>query len=243
MMKATNTPASENGARSGKGKNSAAIADTLRLLSRSADGVFAVDGKQRIVSWSEAAADLLDCPAGQALGRYCYEVVLGRDYEGHPFCRRNCPTMRAARRGCSVPNYDIACRRNGDDIWLNASIVPVPGARPGEAVAIHLVRDVSKRRHAERLAQAAIDTVAWFMSEGPDAEHEQAPYPPPDPSLTPREIEVLRHLADGLGTAELAGRLRLSKATVRNHVQRLLAKLGTHSRLEAVVYGARHGLI
>ena len=215
----------------------------LQLLSRSADGVFAVDGKQRIVFWSEAAADLLNCPGGQALGRYCYEVVLGRDYEGHPFCRRNCPTMRAARRGCGVPNYDIACRRNGDDVWLNVSIVPVPHARPGAAVAIHLVRDISKRRHSERLAQATIDTVSQFMSESDGSELEGGPYPVPDPSLTSREIEVLRLLADGLGTADLARRLRLSKATVRNHVQRLLAKLGTHSRLEAVLYGARVGLI
>jgi len=220
-----------------------ATQELLRLLSSSADGVFAVDGKQRIVFWSEAAADLLNCPAGQALGRYCHEVVLGRDYEGHPFCRRNCPTMRAARRGCGVPNYDIACRRNGNDVWLNVSIVPVPRRRAGEPMAIHLVRDVSKRRHAERLAQAAIDTVTRFMSEAPDAERERGPYPAPDPSLTGREIEVLRLLADGLGTADLARRLRLSKATVRNHVQRLLAKLGTHSRLEAVLYGARLGLI
>jgi PAS domain S-box-containing protein len=220
-----------------------ATEEFLRLLSSSADGVFAVDGKQRIVSWSEAAADLLNCPAGQALGRYCYEVVLGRDYEGHPFCRRNCPTMRAARRGCGVPNYDIACRRNGDNVWLNVSIVPVPHARPGAAVAIHLIRDVSKRRRSERLAQAAIETVSEFMAESPGFEAEPGPYPAPEPRLTDREIEVLRLLADGLGTQALTKKLGLSTATVRNHIQRLLAKVGAHNRLEAVVYGARHRLI
>src|SRR3990170_3405127 len=129
-----------------------ATEELLRLLSRSADGVFAVDGKQRIVFWSEAAADLLNCPARQALGRYCYEVVLGRDYEGHPFCRRDCPTIRAARRGRGVPNYDISCQRNGEEVWLNISIVPVGRKAPGGPLAIHLIRDVSARRRSERLA-------------------------------------------------------------------------------------------
>ena len=220
-----------------------ATEELLRLLCRSADGVFAVDGKQRIVFWSEAAADLLRCPASQALGKYCYELVLGRDYRGHPFCRRNCPTIRAARRGCGVPNYDIACQREGEEVWLNISIVPVARWLPGGPLAIHLIRDVSARRRSERLAQATVDTVTKFMSDHSGTEPEAGPYPAPDPFLTAREIEVLRLLADGLGTPALAAKLGLSPATVRNHIQRLLAKLGVHNRLEALVYGARHGLI
>lgn len=242
-MKATNTPVSQNGARPGKGETSAAIADSLQLLARSSDGVFAVDGKQRIVFWSEAAGDLLHCPASQALGKYCYEVVLGRDYADHPFCRRDCPTIRAARRGQGVSNFDIACWRDGEEVWLNVSIVPVPRSVAGGPGAIHLIRDVSKRRRSERLAQAAIETVSEFMAESLGFEAEPGPYPAPEPRLTDREIEVLRLLADGFGTQALAKKLGLSRATVRNHIQRLLAKLGAHSRLEAVLYGARQRLI
>ncbi len=215
----------------------------LALLARSADGVFAVDAEQRIVFWSAVTEELLGCPATEVLGRYCYEVILGNDYEGHAFCRRECPAIEAARQGRGVPNYDIACRRNGDEVWLNVSIVPVPDSVAGEAVAIHMVRDVSQRRRSERLAQAAIETVTRFMPENSYAEVEAKPYPVPVPSLTAREIEVLRLLADGLGTQALAQGLALSEATVRNHIQRLLAKIGVHSRLEAVIYGTRHGLI
>ena len=215
----------------------------LELLARSADGVFAVDGEQRIVFWSEATEELIGWPRREVLGRYCYEVVLGNDYEGQPFCRRDCPAIKEARRGRGVPNYDIACRRNGDEVWLNVSIVPVPANVAGDAMAIHLIRDVSQRRRSERLAQAAIEAVTRFMPETADAEREAGPYPAPDPALTAREVEVLRLLAQGLGTRDLAHELGVSEATVRNHIQRLLAKLGTHSRLEAVVYGARHGLI
>jgi DNA-binding NarL/FixJ family response regulator len=52
--------------------------------------------------------------------------------------------------------------------------------------------------------------------------------------LTPREIEVLEAITDGLSTAKIASLLRISGATVRSHVKSLLAKLGLHSRVEAV---------
>lgn len=52
--------------------------------------------------------------------------------------------------------------------------------------------------------------------------------------LTPREREVLDHLVMGEGTATLARRLGVTYATARTHVQNVLAKLGVHSRLEAV---------
>jgi DNA-binding NarL/FixJ family response regulator len=58
--------------------------------------------------------------------------------------------------------------------------------------------------------------------------------------LTPRELDVLRFLADGASTEHVAEALRISKATVRSHVKSLLAKLGVHSRVEAVSLFLRH---
>jgi DNA-binding NarL/FixJ family response regulator len=52
--------------------------------------------------------------------------------------------------------------------------------------------------------------------------------------LTPREIEVLKAITDGLSTTKIASLLGISSATVRSHVKSLLAKLGLHSRVEAV---------
>jgi DNA-binding CsgD family transcriptional regulator len=52
--------------------------------------------------------------------------------------------------------------------------------------------------------------------------------------LTPREIEVLQAVADGHSTSKIASILGISTATVRSHVKSLLAKLGLHSRVEAV---------
>jgi two-component system nitrate/nitrite response regulator NarL len=62
-------------------------------------------------------------------------------------------------------------------------------------------------------------------------------------SLTRREREVLRLLAEGLSDKEIAERLYVGSGTVRSHVVYIFAKLEVHSRLQALVFAARHGLI
>lgn len=62
-------------------------------------------------------------------------------------------------------------------------------------------------------------------------------------ALTARESEVLRRLADGLTTEQIAADLYVSVNTVRNHVNNIIRKLNVHSRLEAVSYALRTGLI
>jgi NarL family two-component system response regulator YdfI len=65
----------------------------------------------------------------------------------------------------------------------------------------------------------------------------------PAESLTPREIEVLRLLADGESNKIVAYRLGISEHTVKFHVTSIMAKLGAGSRTEAVTLGIRQGLI
>jgi len=61
-------------------------------------------------------------------------------------------------------------------------------------------------------------------------------------SLTPRERDVLSLLVQGADTSTIASTLYLSPKTVRTHIQRVLAKLGVHSRVEAVSFAVRHGV-
>jgi DNA-binding NarL/FixJ family response regulator len=61
--------------------------------------------------------------------------------------------------------------------------------------------------------------------------------------LSDREIEVLRLVADGLDTREVALRLDLSVHTVRNHLQSCIRKLGVHSKTQAVAAAIRRGII
>ena len=62
-------------------------------------------------------------------------------------------------------------------------------------------------------------------------------------SLTPREREVLEALADGLSDKEIAERLSVSVGTVGNHFMNIFKKLGVNSRLQALVFALRHGLV
>jgi PAS domain S-box-containing protein len=61
--------------------------------------------------------------------------------------------------------------------------------------------------------------------------------------LTPRQQQVLRLLAEGLETQEIARRLGVVEETARNHIRALLRATGAHSRLEAVLLGMRLGVI
>lgn len=60
--------------------------------------------------------------------------------------------------------------------------------------------------------------------------------------LTPREVDVLRLLAQGLAKTEIADRLYLSEGTVRNHVSLILSKFDVPGRTQAAVLAIQHGL-
>jgi DNA-binding NarL/FixJ family response regulator len=116
-------------------------------------------------------------------------------------------------------------------VWLNVSVLVAAGTGDGPHT-VHLFRDVSAEKELLTLV------------------HERLAGPPPGggpgspgASLSRRELEVLRLMADGLNTTDTAERLHVSRATVRNHVQNIFGKLGVHSRLEAVAYATKHRLL
>ncbi len=65
----------------------------------------------------------------------------------------------------------------------------------------------------------------------------------PAPTLTSRELEVLRLVARGMSNREIADDLFISENTVKNHVRNILEKLHLHSRMEAVIYAVRTRLL
>jgi PAS domain S-box-containing protein len=96
--------------------------------------------------------------------------------------------------------------------------------RAGESLmsleeVVKLLRFASSRREEEYEAHQAIE------------------------KLTPREIEVLQALALGLDSEGIAQRLQIALRTERNHIASILAKLGVHSQLQALVFALRHGIV
>jgi DNA-binding NarL/FixJ family response regulator len=61
--------------------------------------------------------------------------------------------------------------------------------------------------------------------------------------LTPRELEILQVLAEGLSDREIGERLHISTETVRTHFVNILGKLHVSSRIQALVFAVRHGAV
>ena len=95
---------------------------------------------------------------------------------------------------------------------------------------------------SEQIVQA-IKSVASGLMVFDRALAPQSPDDEPLEQLTPRESEVLRLLADGLGNKEIAVKLSISEHTIKFHIHSILGKLGAASRTEAVTRGLRSGLI
>lgn len=193
-------------------------------LARTGDGALVANVDGRIVLWNHAAERLLGWSAADVIGRTCCEVLDGRPADDRAACDAACPVHVASRTSKGVESFDVrALAKSGQTVSLNVSTLSL-AADDDRPLTIHLFRHLGERR-----APAA--------SNGSAAEATTAT------SLTRREREVLRLLATGANTKVAAERLGVSPATVRNHVQNLLGKLGVHSRLQAVAYATTHRLL
>lgn len=105
----------------------------------------------------------------------------------------------------------------------------------------HLVASVRLARTGDGLLSPAITRrlIERFVAPAPETPALHRDLAP----LTPRELQVLRCLGTGLSNTELAAHFRLSEATVKTHVARILAKLRLRDRAQAVVVAYETGLI
>jgi len=215
----------------------------LELLEGTPNGVYAVDLDQRVILWNHEAERILGWNAEEALGTYCFDLIGGAHLSSQdsqePLCRQDCPVIRLARNAEVAPPQRIrAITKSGTSRWLLIIHVLVPSDRRELGVLIHVFTDVTQEMEAERLLQRLSAVL-----EQPDAPSQVSKELSSTESLTSRELDVLRLLARGTETGQIAQNLVISPVTVRNYIQRILAKLGVHSRLEAVVLAFRQGVL
>jgi PAS domain S-box-containing protein len=199
-------------------------------LARTADGAFGIGPGGRIVLWNRAAEKMLGYSAREAIGRPCCDLFVGYDDSGNRLCYQGCHVMSLVKLGDPVQSFDMRTRtKGGRPIWVNLSTLTMPNGQAGGLLTVHLFRDVTATKELLGLVR---ERLAAASSAEPTGD-----------VLTRRELEILRMIATGVRTKAAADKLHVSPATVRNHVQNILGKLGAHSRLEAVAMATRQRLL
>jgi DNA-binding CsgD family transcriptional regulator len=211
--------------------------ELLEILAAGHPPAFASDSRDRIVFWNQGAAELLGLRSEEALGRRCHEVMAGRDVFGNRFCYANCPVVSSLRAGEDVAGFELVCGLAPR--LAHITILKVPSFRPDLYTLVHILAPVDAEGRLARARRAAGAAPVPPAPPDPPAPGEVPAAPP----LTAREREVLGWVASGLQNKEIAQKLSLSLATVRNHIHNVLEKLGVHSKLEAVSLAFRNGWV
>lgn len=138
----------------------------------------------------------------------------------------------------SIPAEGPSVVLVGDDTGIDGNFRdPVRGCVPANPVSAELSAAIVAV--AENLIVLTNNQAKRLFSHVRKTQDEDAR----GEALTPRELEVLRMLADGLGNKKIANGLGISDHTAKFHVAQILAKLGAVSRAEAVAIGMRRGLV
>ena len=106
-----------------------------------------------------------------------------------------------------------------------------------------LAKDRSSRQVAAAIRKLAAGEPTLALAAGPSRPGREPSVQLLVQTLSAREREVLGLLAIGWSNRRIAAQLGLSYLTVRSHTANLLAKLGVHSRLEAVAFAVEHGVV
>ncbi|GEM_PF-3363087 len=179
---------------------------------------YATDQDDRIVFWNKGAEGLFGKDADDVLGKPAHKVVGKRDWFGY------------RRRTEPADPFSIST--------LGMALFLIPGRRRHLYTLVHVLQSAAQTCRP--------DGAGPLQNLSPLKESCLPPVPFPAiglPPLTQREREILDLLAEGLQNKEVAQEIRISSVTVRNHVQNILAKLGVHSKLEAVSMAFRRGWV
>lgn len=212
--------------------------DVLDRLAESGEAAFALDGSGRIILWNRACELLLNRPAEAALGRKCWETVCGRDIHGNIYCYRSCPIAYQARKAREpVRRFTLVVPNDGATHAFSVATFVLPANRASLDTIVHVLRE-----DPANPSPLEVDLEAAAGRRRRPRRPLRTPQGDPV-ELTAREREILRRLAEGLSTRAVAERLLISPITVRNHVASILTKLDVHTKVAAVAFAYRNGLV
>jgi DNA-binding CsgD family transcriptional regulator len=216
--------------------------ELTEMVASTADAAFAVDGNGLLVAWNAAAEALFNRTTEQVIGKPCGEVVQGVDECG-PVCSSNCTVLQACHNHQPSSNFDLQVPTAQGAQWCNVSTISVSVSNATTPYSVHIVRRIDLRKRLELLVRDFIVSEAKLPPEDAHALLATTRSSARAVELTDRELEVLKLLAKGTSTEAIAQQLHISRVTVNNHIQHLMAKLNAHNRLEAIRRAERAGLI
>jgi len=185
--------------------------------------------------------------------------------------RRIAPDLAPTISRLTVPAYILD--RNGTVRWMNAAALSQFGDLRGKRISQIVEREyvtLARQEFAAKIlgtVEATEGSIAMRTADGrrvtvdvsstalldqgsivgvfglADPEEEAAPQTSTSVHLTPRQTDVLRHLALGHSTRTIAEKLGISTETVRNHVRAIISRFGVHTRLEAVMRAHALGVL
>src|SRR5450759_2373627 len=218
------------------------LREIKELVANTSDPSFAVDGSGCIAAWNSAAVAMFALSARDAIGRQCDTIVQGTDECG-PVCSADCTIQQAVRKHHPVGNFDLQVQTANGMQWCNVSVLIADGENSTAPYSIHIVRQIDFRKRLELLVRDFVVSGTGLPAELATTLISLTRSPTRETDLSARECDVLKLLAKGVTTTAVAELLQISRTTVNNHIQHILRKLASHTRLEAIRRAEHAGLI
>lgn len=195
---------------------------TSSVLGKAQQPLLVVDREGTVLDVSLATAAIFGRPATSLLGQKCFELMRGTTQDASFSCSSRCPWLAMARTGGPVgPTRVTIFPSSRSRATTEFQLTHVPLLGLAEPVVVHLLEDVGQQTRQERVGKR-LDSIR--KSSGGVIE-----------PLTARESDVLRLIARGFTSAQIASQLGVKATTVRTHTARLFGKLGARSRIDALV--------
>jgi DNA-binding NarL/FixJ family response regulator len=207
------------------------LVDDHQLLTQSLAKVLSLEPDMSVIGVAGSVAD------AKAMARERLDVVL-MDYrlpDG-----TGAEATRAIKARWPSARVVMLTALNDDETILESIQAGADGYLTKDRAVEDVVSAVRSANAGETLLpRSVIVGIAQRVAAARDRAQDRRQIEP----LTPRELDVLRALTEGLSTPEICDRLFIAPNTLRTHVQNIMGKLRVHSKLEAVAFALRNRLV